>query len=337
MTPWRVRTRPFVRPILTIQPAGAIGISLMADEKPWSEPVARDILLLILANIFWGATDVVAKFALSEMSPVALLWTRVSIALIFLAPALYARKKEIPQSLIGFLPFIALGLAGFALNFTLVYYGLRLAPASHATALRVTESLTIVFLSALLLREKVRGRAVFGLVAGILGVVLVLNIDFKNLSLFTSGSRRGDLLILAGILVEGFYTVIGKSVLKKVSPITATGLALFCGWLILTMVFGVRIAAEFGHQVPSARAFLAAAYLGVIATSIGYWIYYKVLSRRASHRVGISIMIQPLVGIPLAALIFHDPMTPQFLIGAVLIAGGVYLALGKGSEIKNEG
>ncbi len=43
-------------------------------------------------------------------------------------------------------------------------------------------------------------------------------------------------------------------------------------------------------------------------------------------------MIQPLVGIPLASPVFHDPMTPRFLIGAALIGGGVYMALGKNDK-----
>jgi len=300
---------------------------------PKDHTVYYDAFLLILANIFWGATDVAAKFALAEMSPAALLWARVSIALITFLPVLWFRRKEIPRTLSGILPFVGLGLSGFVLNFVLVYSGLRLAPASHATALRVSESLAILILAGIILREKIRSRAIFGLGSGILGVILVLNLDFKNLALFTSGSRLGDLLILAGIIIEGFYTIIGKSVLKKVSPLLATALALFCGWLILTVIFGARIGTEFAQQLPSAKSILACAYLGIVATSFGFWIYYVVLSRRQSHRVGISIMLQPIVGIPLAALVFHDHLTPRFLLGAALIALGVYLALGKNSNV----
>ena len=77
---------------------------------------------------------------------------------------------------------------------------------------------------------------------------------------------------------------------------------------------------------------MACAYLGLFASVLAFWIYYRVLAKRSSHRVGISIMIQPAVGIPLAAVIFHEAVTPAFLAGAALIAVGVFLALGRGEE-----
>ncbi len=300
--------------------------------SPARGSAGADILILVIANVIWGSTDVVAKFALSDMSPAALLWTRLTVGLIAFAPALWMRRAEIPRSIRGLAPLVALGMTGFFLNFVLHYHGLRLAPASHATALRVSEALVIVILAGIILRERVGKRAAAGLVSGMLGVILVLDIDFRNLGLFASGSRLGDLIILAGIFVEGLYTIIGKRVLEKTSPLAATALALAFGWVLLSVFYGAGIAEEFINSTPSPGALLAGAYLGLFASALGYWMYYVVLSRRDSHRVGISIMIQPVVGIPLAALVFHDALTPVFLAGTALIITGVYLALGRGGK-----
>ncbi len=298
--------------------------------RPDTRPsIAIDISILVLANILWGSTDVVAKFALAEMSPEALLWTRLTIALVAFAPVLWIRRSEIPRTLNGVLLIFGLGLCGFVVNFVLQYNGLKYAPASHATALRVSEALVIVLLSGLILREKIGRGTVVGLIVGTAGVVLVLDIDFKDLGLFTTGSRFGDLLILSGIFIESMYTIIGKQVLKTVSPLMATALACLTGWVMLSISYGVPVAREFSSGLPSAGALLACVYLGLMATVLSYWMYYKVLARRSSHRVGISIMIQPLVGIPLAALIFHDKMTTGFVLGAGCIMIGVYLALSR--------
>jgi drug/metabolite transporter (DMT)-like permease len=294
--------------------------------------LAADVGLLLLANIVWGSTDVVAKIALADISPGALLWSRLSIALIAFLPALWIHRSEIPKDAKGLLPFFALGAFGFFLDFYLVYFGLRLAPASHATAFRISEVLAIVLLSAIILREKVGRRAALGLICGMVGVALVLDIDFHNLSLFKSGARLGDLLIIAGIFTEGLYTVIGKSVLKKTSPLLATALAVFFGWILITIFLGPGVAREFMAHPPTLKALACCLYLGLIALSLMYWIYYQVLSRRDSHRVAIAIMLQPVVGIPLARLVFNDPMTPRFLSGAVLIAAGVYVALIKSEK-----
>ena len=289
-------------------------------------------MLLVLANVCWGATDVTAKFALAEMKPQALICARLTLALLAFLPVLIVKRREIPRPVRGLMPFVALGLCGFVLDFVFVYQGLRLSVASHATAFRISESLSILVLSVIILREKVGARSLLGLITGMAGVVLVLDIDFKNLSLFATGTRLGDLLIISGIFVEAFYTIIGKSVLKKTSPLLSTGLALLFGWVIICAFYGTQVGAEFIRKPPSMGALLACAYLGFFATAIAFWIFYDVLSRRDSHRVGISIMIQPVVGIPLAALFFHDRMTPVFLVGTALIALGVTIAFSKSNQ-----
>ena len=276
---------------------------------------SSDYLLLILANVLWGSTDVAAKFAVVEMSPQALAWTRFTITLLAFLPWLVRRRAEIPRTLRGLLPFAALGACGFCLNFILHYHGLRLAPASHATALRVSEALVILILSATLLGERVGKRSALGLLAGTAGVLLVLDVDFGDLSLFSRGYRLGDLLIICGIFVEGLYTIIGKRVLVKSSPLTATALACAFGWLMLSISSGPEVY-ELLKNPPSLSALIACAYLGLFASGLGYLIWYQVLARRESHRVGITIMIQPMVGIPLAALVFDEIMKPIFLAGA---------------------
>lgn len=172
--------------------------------------------------------------------------------------------------------------------------------------------------------------AALGLVAGTLGVLMVLDVDFHNLSLFTAGYRLGDLLIICGIFVEGFYTIIGKRVLEDIDPLIATSLACAFGWLMLSFNCAPEIY-ELVKSPPSFWAFIACAYLGLVATALGYFIWFKILARRQSHLVGITIMIQPVVGIPLAALVFDEGIKPIFLLGALLIAAGVYLALGRDS------
>jgi len=293
---------------------------------------ASDLTVLILLNVIWGSTDVAAKYAVSEMAPASVAWVRFSIALLVFAPVLMKRRSEIPRTVKGLLPFVALGICGFFGNFVLHYHGLSLAPASHATALRVSEALVIVALSYLILRERVGRKALFGLLSGAAGVTLVLDIDLNNLSLFASGYRLGDLIIIGGIFVEALYTIIGKRVLVRTRPLTATALACVFGWVLLTVFYGPSVAADLSRNPPSWMALLACAFLGLVASALCYWVWYRVLSRRDSHRVGITIMVQPAVGIPLAALVFGDNINPFFLGGAALIAAGVYFALGKDSS-----
>jgi drug/metabolite transporter (DMT)-like permease len=295
----------------------------------------RILFVLLLLNGMWGTTDFAAKIAMRDLEPAAVAWLRFTVALLAFMPFLIRRRAEWPRSLKELIPFLALGLCGFYLNFLLNYQGLKLAPASHATALRVSESLAIALLSVVILRERIGRAGMVGFGFGLVGVALVLGVDPTDLSLFRSGYRLGDLLILLGVVVEGLYTVIGKKVLVHSRPLTATALACACGWCFLTASSLPEIAGLCRHP-PGAAAALACVYLGLVATALGYTVWYGVLRTEQSHRVGMTIVAQPLVGIPLAAIALGEGLSASFLAGAVLIAAGVYLVLGRTSTVRDE-
>lgn len=297
---------------------------------PGAESLPVGFLLLFVANVLWASTDVVAKLAIAELSPQSLIWGRLSFCLLAFAPVLYLNRARLPRTVRDFAPFALLGVCGLSLNFLLQYQGLKLSTASHATTLRMSEAMMIVVLSGLVLRERIARRALLGLAMGMAGIILVLDVRLRDLDLFAGGGRLGDLLILAGILVESFYTIIGKKLLKNNSPMLTTALACLAGWFLISGFCAREVINDFILDPPSLRALLACAYLGILANFVAYSLYYGVLAKRPSHSVGMSILIQPMVGIPLAAVFFNDPLTPGFVSGAVLIIAGVYFALRSG-------
>ncbi len=292
----------------------------------------RDLLMLTTANLLWGSTDVVAKFAVRNMTPATATWLRLSFALLVFAPFLFKAKREIPRSFPSLMPFVALGLSGFFLNHLLNYHGIRFAPASHASALRVLETMVIMLLSAGLLREPVGKWSKASLVAGMLGVTMVLNIDFNQIFRAPSGFLLGDLFILGVVILEGAYAVTGKWALKRASPLMTTALACLSGWCMLSVVCGYSIVIDLAQNPPSPGAILACIYLGFFCSGLGFYLYHLVLSRQPSHRVGVSLVIQPLVGVPLAALLFREGMTPGFVAGMFLISMSVYFVLWREKE-----
>ena len=289
----------------------------------------KDILLLVIANACWGSGDVAAKLTFSQMSPEASAWIRYLLASAALMPILWAQRSKIPRTIAGILPFIILGACGFCINLIFNYQGLKLAPASHGTTIRMCESLFILLLSAVLLRERIGKKALFGFAFGIAGLVLVLDIDFNNLSLFKSGYRLGDLLILTGVFVEAFNTALGKRALEKSGPVFTVALSCLLGWLLLSLFYGPAVVMELAQKCPAPGALAACVYLGLCSTALAFSLYYLVLSRRDSYIVGMSLMIQPVIGIPLAAAVFNEPVTAGFLAGTVLILAGVYITFGK--------
>jgi drug/metabolite transporter (DMT)-like permease len=299
--------------------------------KEWLRSGKLDLALLVVANASWGSADVVVKLALTGLPPAVVAWVRFGVAMLVFGPVLWVRRAELPRSVTGHLPYVALGACGYCLNFLFNYQGLTLTTAAHATALRVSEALMIVVLSAVLLRERLRPRALVGLGLGLIGVGLIVDLRLSELSLFGKGYRWGDLLILTGMAIECLYTPIGKKTLATARPLTASALACAWGWVLLTCLAAPEVVATV--QSPPAtgslmRALVGCVYLGLIPTVVGYAIWFWVLDRRASHRVGMTVMLQPVVGLPLAAAVLGDRLGGGFLAGTVLVVVAVYLALG---------
>jgi drug/metabolite transporter (DMT)-like permease len=69
----------------------------------------------------------------------------------------------------------------------------------------------------------------------------------------------------------------------------------------------------------------AIVYLGVIATSIGFVLYYYVLQRLPATRVALITLVSPVLALLLGHAANHEPLTPRIVFGAVLILGGLLL------------
>jgi drug/metabolite transporter (DMT)-like permease len=54
-------------------------------------------------------------------------------------------------------------------------------------------------------------------------------------------------------------------------------------------------------------------------------LYVFALQRWTASAVSYTTLLMPIVAIALAALVFGDPITPPFVLGAALILAGVYI------------
>lgn len=66
-------------------------------------------------------------------------------------------------------------------------------------------------------------------------------------------------------------------------------------------------------------------YLGVIATSIGFALYYYVLLHLPATRVAMITLVAPVFALLLGHAVNHEALTPRVILGTALILGGLLL------------
>lgn len=283
-------------------------------------------LLLIVANIFWASSYVAAKFVLRDTSVVMMNALRMGIAALCLLPFLLIQRKHLKLTRRDLPQLALLAFVGFVINKMFEYGGLSLTTASDVALLITSESIFTAAFSWILLRERFRPVTVGALLLGFVGVYLIIERSIIPSFPAGGGSWRiiGDLLVVFALIFEAFYTVRGKALLVKHSPLLVTAAAIVGSMIFWLPVAGWTVLTGGWHPL-SLFGWFGLCWLAVASTVIAYLAWFQGLAKVDGSAAAATLFIQPLLGPLLAILLLHDQLTPMTLIGGFLIIVSVYI------------
>ena len=286
------------------------------------------LITLVVANALWAGTYAAGKIALRDLNPVELNALRFLIASVVLAPALIRGWRSIPLDRRSLATLATLTLLGFVMNKAFEYFGLSLSTASDVALLISTESLFTAVLSWTLLRERVTASGVAALVIGMLGVYLIVERGFALNLGGGAGSGRiiGDLLVIFSLLLESGYTILGKRTLTQMPPLLFTAATLI-GSLFVWIPAGAVAVARAGLPHITLAGWVAVIYMALVATVLGYWIWFRALSVVDASTAAPTLFIQPLLGAALGVWLLHDSVTWATWLGGGLIFASLLLVM----------
>lgn len=286
------------------------------------------LIMLAVANALWAGTYVAGKVALAALNPIELNALRFLIASLVLAPALAHGWRSIPRDRRTLLTLAALTLLGFVLNKGFEYFGLSLSTASDVALLISTESLFTAVLSWTFLRERVSAAGVTALVIGLAGVYLIVERGLAPSLGVGAGAARiiGDLLVIFSLLLESGYTILGKRTLDQLPPLLFTA-ATLAGSLFVWIPAGAVAVARGGWPHLTPLTWIAVLYMALVATVMGYWLWFRALSVLDASSAAPTLFIQPLLGAALGVWLLHDSVTWATWLGAGLILASLLLVM----------
>jgi drug/metabolite transporter (DMT)-like permease len=293
------------------------------------------IFLLVFANVLWGSSYVVAKVALREVPPPLLGALRVTLTSALLWPFLIWRTRAMLPGARHLIEPIAAGdalrLAGLGLlsiggGYLLDYWGIRLSTATDAALMIIAEVIFTALLAALLAGERLGYRKRIGVLVGSAGVLILVlgNAPVGEPSASGWARAAGDGLILACLLCESVYTVLGAGLARKYQPLTVLTLA-NTGSLLLWLPILAWYIVTGRFPALSFAAVSGTIYLAAITSALCYLIWFSVLRVAGSSIGAVSLFVQPLVGSLLGLLLLGDLLTAALLVGATLIFVALYL------------
>ena len=215
---------------------------------------------------------------------------------------------------------VLLGLFGNTLFQGLLVKGVHRTSPGHAAILVALSPVLAALLARLLYGEPVGARRMGGIALGFLGVVLIVTRGSHG-----AASTLGDLLSLGASLSWALYTVVGKRLLARATPLAVTTWATLIG-VVPLLPFGVPGLRDVHWAALTPGQWFLLAYLSAGTIALANLLWYMALARTATARVVAFSFLIPLIATTIAVLAGQETLTPSLALGAVAVLGGVALA-----------
>lgn len=292
------------------------------------EDNTRKVYLFLMATaILWGANPIAVKSVLGEMPPTMIVLVRfLGISLILIAIMLLKEKKKAfpPKQHIPAL--ILMGLTGVGINNGMQFTGLKYSTAINCVLVSALTPALTAFMAGMFLKERLNMRQWIGVLISMSGVVFLVAHGsmevIKHLAF-----NKGDLLFLGGQLGWAAYTLLGRRVLRDMSPMATTAWAGLAGAVFM----GAATLFEGQSSIHNLSYFGWLSMLYMIAGSgILAFNWWNVgVSAVGPNRAAIFFNVIPLAGMLLSVILLHEHIGWRECVGGACILFGVYLTARK--------
>jgi drug/metabolite transporter (DMT)-like permease len=279
---------------------------------------------LVLTAIFWGGTFVAGRIVAAGAGPFSAACLRFVFASFFLVILTRCFEGRLPRLERGqVLTVILLGMTGvFAYN-VLFFSGLKTVTASRASLIIATNPAFIFLGSAVFFGEKVNGLKIVGILLSLLGAAIVISRG-APWEILNAALGWGEVAIFGCVLSWVAYSLIGKRVMRDLSPMAAVTYSCIIGAAALLFpAYLEGMTGEMGGYTLS--VWVAIIYLALFGSALGFSWYYQGIQVIGPSRAGVFINLVPVSAVFLAWLLLRETMHFSLIGGAVLVTGGVYL------------
>jgi drug/metabolite transporter (DMT)-like permease len=278
----------------------------------------RELALLLALATLWGASYTFIKIGVETIPPITLIATRTLIAGLLLLAVLRVRGLSMPKDKATWSRFLFQACLNSAIPFTLIAWAEQTVDAGLAAILNSTTPIFAFLLTALLTRhEPVTGRKLFGVVAGIAGITLVVGLEALN---GAGDQLLAQLAIVAATICYAGAAIFGRG-FKSLDPMMPAAGSLICGAVIL-MPLSLAIEQPW-TLAPSTASMLALLCLSVFSTALAFVIYFRLVHTLGSVGTTAQAYLRVPIGVAIGVIFLGESISSTALIGLACVIAGV--------------
>jgi drug/metabolite transporter (DMT)-like permease len=282
----------------------------------------RGWALFIAMCLIWGIPYLLIKVAVSDISPVTLVFFRTVIGALIVVPIALARGSVGP-SLRHWRWIVAYTAVEVALPWFLVSDAERRL-SSSLTALLIAATPFVGVVLGWLTRSDDRfdARRLIGLVVGFVGVAVLVGLSVSARDVGAVGE--------IGLVAIGYAVgpLIISRKLSEAPPIGVVAMSL----VLPAIVFAPLGLSHLPTTMPPPQVLLSIGLLGVVCTAVAFLLFFALIAEVGPVRATVITYVNPAVALALGVVLLGEPLTIGAGVGFALILAGLFLATRRASR-----
>jgi drug/metabolite transporter (DMT)-like permease len=281
-------------------------------------------LIILLPILFWAFAFPLIKIGLRELSPINLTIIRLFLVCLAFIIIMILRPKKISKLRRKDIPSLfLLGFLGIVIYHLSLNYGELYLSAGASSLIIATIPLFVIVFAVIFLSEKITQNIIFGIIFSLSGVIIISLYGNKNIQIEIFYILGALAVLLASIAGAG-YTVAGKKLLNRYSPLSLTIYAFLIGCIGLVPFITTSLFEELSNM--SIAGWGAVIFLAIFPTVIGYVLWYVVLELKKASEISIYLYFTPVLATIISYFMLNEEITFLFIIGGGLVILGLYIA-----------
>ena len=285
---------------------------------PAKSNITTELLLLLALATCWGASYTFIHVGVATIPPITLIAARTLIAGLVLLAIIRWRGLNLPREAATWKRFLIQSCLNSAIPFTLIAWAEQTVDAGLATILNSTTPIFAFLIAAFLLRsEPLTGRKLFGVIAGMAGICLIIGLD----ALHGMGRQLlPQLSVVAASICYACAALFGRN-FKGLDPMMPAAGSLLCGAALL--IPASLIVEHPWQNAPSTASILALLGLSVVSTALAFSIYFRLIQTLGSVGTTAQAYLRVPIGVGIGVIFLGEPLSPTAAIGLVCVVAGV--------------
>mgnify|MGYP001443755231 CR=1 FL=1 len=279
----------------------------------------RITLAYISVVLLWATTPLAIKWSGEGPGFLFAVTSRMAIGMVCILFILVVLRRSLAWHRKAKLTYLAVALQIYG-SMIAVYWAAQFIPSGWISVIFGFAPLMTALMACLLLKEN--------------------HLSFSKCCTYSLGVSGlyimfGSALRLGESAALGIFGVLFSTLLQSVSAVWIKrinaglpALSQVAGGLGLALPAYLITWAMVDGQWPETLSTVnlaAIAYLGMIATTIGFFLYYYLLTHLSATRVALISLITPVMALVLGHLANHEPLTEQTLTGTSLILAALVI------------